>query len=264
MFLACFLLSALPARAALCAGAAPGASRICVVSPRATVIAAVDVDPNVLAGAAAAFLAAGGAFAYNKKDSASAAAGVPPPAPAPKPTERKTPVRKRSGPWPSLGGPSGPHRMAGTLPPPAVRMEWVPPPDWKPPSKPVVSWYDMGTRLEPSPPLPSPVPAAPQGPPPSPFDEFIQGFKALLNGGSASGSTKKRWPSLGGDSGPHRMAGTMPPPPVRVEWDPPAGWKSPSPPPRVSAEDAYAAKKKAYDERRLVLLPPTGANKPKD
>jgi len=31
------------------------------------------------------------------------------------------------------------------------------------------------------------------------------------------------WPALGGTTGPHRMAGTMPPPPVRERWIPPPG-----------------------------------------
>ena len=50
--------------------------------------------------------------------------------------------------WPTLGGASGPHRMAGTMPPPPTREEWLPPPGWRPPSKPVLSWYDSGLRLE--------------------------------------------------------------------------------------------------------------------
>ena len=49
--------------------------------------------------------------------------------------------------WPSLGGSSGPHRRAGTLPAPPPREVWVAPPGWKPPSKPVRSWYDAGLRL---------------------------------------------------------------------------------------------------------------------
>lgn len=51
--------------------------------------------------------------------------------------------------WPSLGGKTGPHRMAGTMPPPPTREMWAPPPGWMPPTKPVLSWYDMGKRLTP-------------------------------------------------------------------------------------------------------------------
>jgi len=52
------------------------------------------------------------------------------------------------GPWPSIGGVTSPHRMAGTMPPPPARETWVPPAGWVPPCKPVRSWYDSGTRLK--------------------------------------------------------------------------------------------------------------------
>ena len=51
--------------------------------------------------------------------------------------------------WPSQGGIGGPHCMRGPYPPPPVRVEWVPPAGWTPPSKPVSSWYDNGVRMTP-------------------------------------------------------------------------------------------------------------------
>lgn len=90
-------------------------------------------------------------------------------------------LRLKEPEWPAVGGKAGPHRMAGTMPMPAPRELWYPPPGWTPPSKPVQSWYDQGLRL--------------------------------------------------------------------------------APPAPVKNEATYAAKKAAYDARRLVLLPPTGANK---
>ena len=57
--------------------------------------------------------------------------------------------------WPSLGGKAGPHRGAGTMPPPPERELWTPPPGWTRPTvnaalrpAPLVSsWYDAGLRL---------------------------------------------------------------------------------------------------------------------
>mmetsp|Transcript_50890 Transcript_50890/g.140862 ORF Transcript_50890/g.140862 Transcript_50890/m.140862 type:complete len:188 (+) Transcript_50890:11-574(+) len=156
------------------------APRVVAVEPSAAIDMA-SLDPTVLGGAAAVVLG-GAALAFsNKGDSAPAPAPAPPaPAPAPSPVV-STPVV-----YVPVGGTAGPHRMAGTMPPPPVRELWTPPPGWKPPSPPakvvVASWYDTGMRL--------------------------------------TGSV-------------------------------------------VPTGDAYAAKKAAYDARRLVLLPPTGANKPK-
>ena len=53
--------------------------------------------------------------------------------------------------WPSLGGSGAWHPMRGPWPKRAAREQWVPPAGWKPPTKPVLSWYDSGVRLPPSP-----------------------------------------------------------------------------------------------------------------
>ena len=50
--------------------------------------------------------------------------------------------------WPSLGGSGAWHPMRGPWPKTSAREQWVPPAGWKPPTKPVLSWYDMGKRLE--------------------------------------------------------------------------------------------------------------------
>mmetsp|Transcript_50889 Transcript_50889/g.140855 ORF Transcript_50889/g.140855 Transcript_50889/m.140855 type:complete len:282 (+) Transcript_50889:11-856(+) len=250
------------------------APRVVAVEPSAAIDMA-SLDPTVLGGAAAVVLG-GAALAFsNKGDSAPAPAPAPPaPAPAPSPVV-STPVV-----YVPVGGTAGPHRMAGTMPPPPVRELWTPPPGWKPPTPPVSSWYDSGKRLIP-PPAPTPPPPATPPKPASMFDDMMKGFNdfvAGLQGEPAAQPTV--WPEMGGKAGPHRGAGTMPPPPARELWEPPPGWKPPSPPAKVVVAswydtgmrltgsvvptgDAYAAKKAAYDARRLVLLPPTGANKPK-
>ena len=40
----------------------------------------------------------------------------------------------------------------------------------------------------------------------------------------------KEWPAVGGGSAPHRMRGPWPKEPAREQWEPPPGWKPPSPP----------------------------------
>jgi len=51
--------------------------------------------------------------------------------------------------WPRLGGSGAWHPMRGPWPKTAAREQWVPPAGWKPPTKPVLSWYDRGARLVP-------------------------------------------------------------------------------------------------------------------
>eukprot|EP00966_Prymnesium_polylepis_P255671 5906993-Prymnesium_polylepis.1 len=120
------------------------APRVVAVEPSAAIDMA-SLDPTVLGGAAAVVLG-GAALAFsNKGDSAPAPAPAPPaPAPAPSPVV-STPVV-----YVPVGGTAGPHRMAGTMPPPPVRELWTPPPGWKPPTPPVSSWVSSaGSRTQP-------------------------------------------------------------------------------------------------------------------
>ena len=52
--------------------------------------------------------------------------------------------------WPALGGGGAWHPMRGPWPKAAAREQWVPPLGWTPPTKPVLSWYDLGVRLAPA------------------------------------------------------------------------------------------------------------------
>ena len=47
-----------------------------------------------------------------------------------------------------LGGVNTWHAKSGPRPMDATRELWTPPPGWKPPTKPVISWYDSGKRLD--------------------------------------------------------------------------------------------------------------------
>jgi len=49
--------------------------------------------------------------------------------------------------WPAMGGSGAWHPMRGPWPKTPPREQWTPPAGWKPPSKPVTSWYDRGDRL---------------------------------------------------------------------------------------------------------------------
>jgi len=212
---------------------------------RSNLIVAADVaafdfstlDPKAIVGGAAGVI--GAAVAFKQSEGASAPASASNTAPPP-----PTPKKARSpASFKPIGGKTGPHRMAGTMPPPPVREVWTPPPGWKPPTKPVVSWYDMGIRLTPSAPEPAPPPpSSPQAP--RPFEEMMKSFQAFFKGGesaAAAASSPKRgpWKAIGGTAGPHRMSGTMPPPPKRELWIPPPGWEAPSPPPRPMVASWY-------------------------
>lgn len=203
---------------------APAHRAPCVTAVDATAFSPdvlATMDPTALAGGAAV-LVGGAALALKKGDEDTAAhqsttiseSPSSPPAPS---------IRKPAK-WPAVGGKTGPHRMAGTMPPPPQRELWTPPPGWKPPSPPVVSWYDMGKRLTPPPPPPAPpAPPAPKpSPPPNPFEEMVKGFSEFFEQmtGSPKKETTTEWPAVGGKTGPHRMAGTMPPPPARELWSP--------------------------------------------
>ena len=178
-----------------------------------------DVDGYQAAAAAAA------ANAYAAKKAAYDARRLVliPPTGANKPkVERGTvsvPPAQRQASWPSLGGASGPHRMAGTMPAPSPREEWVPPAGWRPPSKPVLSWYDSGVRLK----LPGDLAAAATSVASTAYAAKKAAYDArrrvlLPPTGANKPKALASWPSLGGASGPHRMAGTMPAPPPREEW----------------------------------------------
>uniref|UniRef100_A0A7S2J1D6 Uncharacterized protein n=1 Tax=Haptolina brevifila TaxID=156173 RepID=A0A7S2J1D6_9EUKA len=204
---------------------------------RAPVVVAIDPsavsaialsDPQLAVAAAVAVAAGAGAYAYsNKGESPSPPPSAPP---APKPVT-STPTKSKT--WPLVGGSGGPHRMRGPYPKDAPREQWTPPPGWKPPSKPVLSWYDKGLRL--SPPAPPPAPPAPPPAPPSQPPNFLADFFSKLQSGfsqpSASASAEpKQFPAVGGGGGPHRMRGPWPKAPAREQWIPPEGWTPPGKP----------------------------------
>ena len=115
---------------------------------------------QVLGGVAAIALLGGGAAMNSNKNASPPAAPVvapPPPPPAPPPPP-PSPTD-----WYTGKRTAGYHRSAGRWPGDPKREMWVPPAGWKPPTKPVQSWYDKGLRLEP-PPAP---PAAPEKAKPS-------------------------------------------------------------------------------------------------
>ena len=47
---------------------------------------------------------------------------------------------------------------------------------------------------------------------------------------AARSAPPKEWPAVGGGNAPHRMRGPWPKEPAREQWEPPPGWKPPSPP----------------------------------
>jgi len=212
------------------------------VSVRAAPVVAVELTPEQLqlaGGAAAAAVAAVGVFVAQKKDGdapapAPTAAASPPPPPPP----RKAVAKKST--W-GLGPKAkkvtvSQHRMTGTMPAPPPREIWKPPPGWKPPTKPVQSWYDKGLRLSPPPSPPAPPP------PPAGFFGFLDGLKSKIGGGSAAAPSGSSW-GLGPKAkkvtrGAHRMAGTVPAPPPRELWVAPPPPPPPPPPTVVSWYDA--------------------------
>ena len=196
-------------------------------------------DPNVQAsfGAIAAALIGGVAYANNKKEPSTESSAPPSAAPvtvAVAVAARPAPPKE----WPAVGGGSAPHRMRGPWPKEPAREQWEPPPGWRKPSKPVTSWYDRGDRLVPAKPA-APAPAAPPPPPPtsklpnmaSMWDQFVASFKGQSTPASSpTAEALKKWPAVGGGSAPHRMRGPWPKEPAREQWEPPPGWKPPSPP----------------------------------
>ena len=189
------------------------------------------IDPQVAGAAAVAILGLGAAVSQQNKDSAPSPAAAPaPPAPAP----QSAPPVSSNKEWPAVGGGGAPHFMSGPWPKAPVREQWIPPPGWTPPRKPVLSWYDKGERLMPvSPPPPAASPPAPPSPP-SP-SSFWDNLVASLTGKSASTGTaapasNKEWPAVGGGGAPHFMSGPWPKAPVREQWIPPPGWTPPAKP----------------------------------
>ena len=169
------------------------------------------------------------------------------------------------GAYPALGGSGAFHPMRGPWPKAPAREQWTPPPGWKPPSKPVTSWYDRGDRLT------STVTAKATAVAPAPIDpaemalaeSIAASTVALLSPANAltylSGaatrqsliakgvsldaineatavvreavaSMPKEWPALGGSGAFHPMRGPWPKAPAREQWTPPPGWIKPSKP----------------------------------
>jgi len=167
--------------------------------------------------------------------------------------------------WPALGGSGAFHPMRGPWPKAPAREQWTPPPGWKPPSKPVTSWYDRGDRLT------STVTAKATVMAPAPIDPaetalaesiaastvallspanaltYLSGAatrQSLLAKGvsldvineatavvrEAVASMPKEWPALGGSGAFHPMRGPWPKAPAREQWTPPPGWIKPSKP----------------------------------
>jgi len=223
---------------------APAAHVTPASAPRHAAVVAVDPevvsatstavslnDPQVQAGIAAAVAFLGGGYAMNaNKKSDSAPAPPPPaeasPAPAPPPSPKN---------WPMKGGSGAAHPLAGPWPKTPVREIWTPPPGWKPPTKPVTSWYDRGDRLVAAAPAaaPAPPPAAPPAGPPS-LSSMFGNFMASLTGGTSTASSSpkpnrnQKWPMQGGSGAAHPMAGPWPKTPAREQWVPPAGWTPPT------------------------------------
>merc|ERR1719183_528277 len=114
---------------------------------------------QVLGGVAAIALLGGGAAMNSNKKAAS-----PPPAPVvapPPPPPAPPPPPPSPTDWYTGKRTAGYHRSAGRWPGDPKREVWVPPAGWKPPTKPVQSWYDKGLRLEPPPAPPAPEKAKP-------------------------------------------------------------------------------------------------------
>jgi len=182
-------------------------------------------DPTVI-GAAVAVLGLGAFAASSKEDAPAAAPTITEvePAPAPPPPAPKE--------WPLRGGPGGPHPKAGPWPRDAPRELWTPPLGWKPPTKPVTSWYDRGGRLvaAPAPVAPAPPSAAPSKPSlSSMWDSFVASFNQP-KAASGSANAQESWALVGGPGGPHPKRGPWPRDPPRELWTPPPGWTPPTKP----------------------------------
>ena len=155
-----------------CAFNVPSMPRAVANAPRSSApVAALEaITPETAAYIAGGVIVLGGAaFAYQKEgekakemreNSPSVVGSKPAPKAAAKPATAK-PINSKD--WPALGGSGAAHPMAGPWPKAPKRELWVPPPGWKPPTKPVQSWYDNGLRLTPpAPPAPPPAPPAPE------------------------------------------------------------------------------------------------------
>lgn len=166
----------------------------------------------------------------NAAEPAAAPAAAKPAAEKPKPKPKPRVVKSTWGivPTARLKKVSS-HRCQGTMPKTPTRELWTPPADWKPPTKPVSSWYDRGDRLTP----PEP-PAAPAAPPMTFFDKIriaLSGEEPAPASPFATGLSYGIVPSARRVcKGAHRMQGTMPKAPKREFWTPPPGWEPPSKP----------------------------------
>jgi hypothetical protein len=202
----------------------------------ASPVCVVDLDPTqmeVIAGAAAVLIG-GGAIGLQAQQGkvveqvetvpGAPAAAKPPPPPPPRAPPFKPQYRGKVT--------VGQHRMAGRFKKPKAREQWVPPPGWKKPKKPVTSWYDRGERLTPTP-IAAPPPAPPAQSGPKLFEQFFSQFGigagAAAKGAAAKGATAVKQAYKGKITvGQHRMAGRAKRPPPRQQWVPPPGWKPPT------------------------------------
>jgi len=197
---------------------APGVTRASATGRLASTPRCLDIasiDPAVALSALA--IAGGGAYYFTTKDSS-------PAKPKPSPKAKGSAMK---------GGSAGSHRMAGRWPKPPPRELWSPPPDWTPPTKPVLSWYDMGLRLS----APAPAPPSALAPPKRKRDMLGDLWRSVFGTTETEATAAPRpaartasWPSLGGAGGSHRMAGRWPPPKLEVVAPPPAPVAAPATP----------------------------------
>jgi len=226
---------------------AVGAAAFNVPSPRAVAtsprssapVAAIEaldaITPDTYAAIAGGVaVLGGGAFAFQKQSEAVEAMRANSPsvlgkkgkvaptkaAAKPKAAPAKKPVNPKA--WPSLGGSGASHPMAGPWPKAPVREVWDPPPGWKPPTKPVQSWYDNGKRLMP------PAPPAPPPAPPAPKKSFMESFMEMFNPSAGPATPKSTWGIGGGVNKNHQFSGPWPKAAPR-EWIDERPSKKPTP-----------------------------------
>ena len=225
------LLSFTPASPLVARSAAP---------QRAVAVAALDpaaLDPKAIGGLFAVVAAGGVAYTQQQKKADGVASPPPPPkkAVAKPPPPPKAAAMKDS--W-GLKNRKG-YRGGVNKPKPKTpkREIWKPPKGWKPPTKPVSSWYDRGDRL-----APALAPAPPPAPPPPPKNFFEQLIEQIQGGGVAaapaapdSWGLKNRKGYRGGVNKP------KPKTPKREIWKPPPGYSPPSMPSPAAAAPAAAA-----------------------
>jgi len=195
-------------------------------------------DQAMYAGAAAAALLVGGGLYVGTKKPSSA---PPPSAPTPTPAAVEPPPpppAPLAGDWYTGKRTLGTHRSAGRWPGDAKREVWVPPAGWKPPTKPVQSWYDKGQRLTP------PAAAKAAQAPPAKKGNFFESFMAVFNTATKPAESSQARPTTDWYKGKrtlgtHRSAGRWPGDAKREVWVPPAGWKAASKPAKAGVKSWY-------------------------